>query len=158
MQPMRLSVEKSFKFNQCDFASLHSDDLRRHLKTHTREKLYKCNQCNYASAEAAYLRRHLKIHSGEKSYRCNHCNYASVWLGALRKHQRTHSGKVVQVRLVWPMQRNLRTQSKFFVEKSDIFIPKLYILDLLFFHCRSESDCFGQLWSVGWQSLLRDAD
>ena len=48
MQPMRLctrfggqlekkthSGEKSFKFNQCDIASLHSDDLRKHLKTHT---------------------------------------------------------------------------------------------------------------------------
>ena len=29
-------------------------------------KSYKCNQCNYASSHAGNLRTHLKIHSGEK--------------------------------------------------------------------------------------------
>ena len=27
-------------------------DLRRHLKTHSGEKSYKCNQCDYASSQA----------------------------------------------------------------------------------------------------------
>ena len=110
MQPMRLCTrfggqlekkthpgEKSFKFNQCDFASLHSDDLRRHLKTHTGEKLYKCNQCNYASVILGNLRRHLKTHSVEKSFICNQCDFTSLHLDDLRKHLKTHTGKVIEM-------------------------------------------------------------
>ena len=32
------------------------------------EKANKCNQCEYASSHASDLRRHLKIHGGEKSF------------------------------------------------------------------------------------------
>ena len=60
------SGEKSNKCNQCDYASYHAGDLRRHLKRHSGEKSNKCNQCNYASSQAGVLRIHLKTHSGEK--------------------------------------------------------------------------------------------
>ena len=37
---------KSYKCNQCDYASSHTGHLRTHLKTHSGEKLNKCNQCD----------------------------------------------------------------------------------------------------------------
>ena len=60
------NVIKSYKCNQCDFASANASSLRTHFKTHSGEKPNKCIQCNYASSYASDLRRHLKTHSGEK--------------------------------------------------------------------------------------------
>ena len=42
---------ESEKCNQCDYASSHAGDLRRHLKTHSGEKSNKCKQCDYASSQ-----------------------------------------------------------------------------------------------------------
>ena len=56
------SGDKLSKCNQCDYASSHAGDLRRHLKTHSGEKPNKCNQCDYASSHAGNLRRHMKRH------------------------------------------------------------------------------------------------
>ena len=58
--------QKSNKCNQCDFASVRTNHLRRHLKTHSGEKPNKCNQCDYKSSRADVLRTHLKTHSGER--------------------------------------------------------------------------------------------
>jgi len=55
------------------------------------EKLNKCNLCNYGSLHTGNLRSHLKIHSGEKSYKRNQCDYASVDAGNLKRHMKTHS-------------------------------------------------------------------
>ena len=46
------NVIKSNKCNQCDYASSHTGDLRRHLKTHSGEKSNECNQCDFASTLA----------------------------------------------------------------------------------------------------------
>ena len=40
-------------------------------KTFERERAFKCHQCEYASSEAGNLRRHLKTHSREKWNTCN---------------------------------------------------------------------------------------
>ena len=69
-----MSLKKSNKCNQCDFASSRADVLRTHLKTHSGEigeKSNKCNLCDYASSQASSLMRHLKTHTGEKSNKCN---------------------------------------------------------------------------------------
>ena len=79
--------------NQCDFASLHASNLRRHLKTHNVEKSIECKQCGYASFRADQLRTHSNTHSGEKSNKCNQCDYASSYAGNLRAHLKTHSGE-----------------------------------------------------------------
>ena len=80
------SVIKSYKCNQCGFASSYAGNLRRHLKTHSGEKQNKCNQCDFASSHADNLRTHLKMHSGEKSNKCNQCDYASSQASHLRTH------------------------------------------------------------------------
>ena len=67
------SGKKSFKCDQCNFASSHVGSFRRHLKIHSGEKSHKCNLCDFASVTASDFRRHLKSHTGEKSYKCNQC-------------------------------------------------------------------------------------
>ena len=44
------------------------DDPLRNTKNEEEDK---CNHCNYASSRAGNLRRHLKTHSREKSNKCN---------------------------------------------------------------------------------------
>ena len=69
-----VNVIRSKKCNQCHYASSQTGDLRRHLKTHSREKPIICNWCNYASSKAGNLRTHLKMYSEETSNKCNHLN------------------------------------------------------------------------------------
>ena len=69
--------EKTYKCNQCNFASVQADNLKRHLKTHSGEKSNKCKQCDYASSHASDLRRHMKSHSENESNKCKQCDYAS---------------------------------------------------------------------------------
>ena len=87
------NVIKSHKCNQCDYASSHAGNLRRHLIIHSGEKSNKCNQCDFASSYTSCLRTHLKTHSGEKSNQCSQCDYASSHAGNLRTHLKTHSGE-----------------------------------------------------------------
>ena len=87
------SGEKWHKCNQCDFASVRTSHLRKHLKTHYREKSHKCNQCEYTSVRAGTLRIHMKLYSREKSFKCDQCDFASVFPSNLRKHLKSHSGE-----------------------------------------------------------------
>ena len=43
------------------------------MKTHSGEKTNKCNQCDFASVQANSLKKHLRTHSGEKSNECGVC-------------------------------------------------------------------------------------
>ena len=67
MDQMTMTNEvKSNECNQCEFASVEADNLKKHLKTHSGEKPNKCNQCDFASNMAGNLKKHLETHSGEK--------------------------------------------------------------------------------------------
>ena len=54
------NVIKSNKCNQYDYDSLYANQLRTHLKAHSREKSNKCNQCDFAFSDPSSLRKHLK--------------------------------------------------------------------------------------------------
>ena len=90
---MKKSTDNVNKSNQCDYASSHASDLRRHLKTHIAEKRNKCSQCDYISSQSSHLIRHLKTHSGEKLNKCKHCDFRSSQASNLRTHLKIHSGE-----------------------------------------------------------------
>ena len=79
--------EKSNKCNQCEYVSSHAGNLKRHLKTHSREKL---NQCDFASSDSGTLGVHLKTHSEENP---NQWDFTSFGTGTLGVHLKTHSGE-----------------------------------------------------------------
>ena len=83
------SGEKEDKCNQCHFASVRADNLRRQLKKNPMNATI----CNFASIQAGDLSKHLKTPSGEIFFKCNQCYYASVQAGNLRTHLKTHSGE-----------------------------------------------------------------
>ena len=63
-----MGTDANKRTNKCSAAS---NNLRKHAK-----KSYKCNQCDFASSYASALRTHLKKHSGEKPNKCNQCDFA----------------------------------------------------------------------------------
>ena len=97
LQMQNQNNEKSYKCEQCGFASVQAGKLNRHKNIHSGEKPYQCHQCNFAAVRSDGLKRHLKFHSGEKSYECNQCQYASVQASDLRRHMKSHSGEKTQM-------------------------------------------------------------
>ena len=73
--------------------STSSDTVRISLKNQNNEKSYKCDQCDFASPQVGNLKRHKKIHSGEKPYHCHQCNFAAIRSGDLKRHLKIHSGE-----------------------------------------------------------------
>ncbi|XP_067931088.1 gastrula zinc finger protein XlCGF8.2DB-like [Watersipora subatra] len=66
------STDEPCSCTQCDYRSVWSGDLQRHMKTHTGEILYACTQCDYRSAHSDSLQTHIKTHTREKPYACLH--------------------------------------------------------------------------------------
>ena len=56
-----MAKDKSKKSIKCDSA-IFVGNFGRHLRIHSGEKSHKCEQCDFASAHAGNLKRHIKIH------------------------------------------------------------------------------------------------
>ena len=56
---------KIVQYKQCDFVFVH-------LKFNSGEKSYKCEQCDFASATSSDFRNRKKTHTGEKSHLCTY--------------------------------------------------------------------------------------
>ena len=68
----RQNTRRAKNCGLCDYASVHTSTLRRHMNTHSGDKTHKsctCSQCDFASVWQSALSRHLEAHSGEKSYK-----------------------------------------------------------------------------------------
>ena len=57
MKILKKNGEKSN--NQCDYAPVRAEDLKRHLTTHRGEKSKRCNQCDFGSSYSSTLMEHL---------------------------------------------------------------------------------------------------
>ena len=87
----RLTKEKPYKCNQCEFASNQNCYLNRHKIIHTKEKPYKCDQCEFACSQNGNLMRHKLKHTKEKPYKCNQCEFAWAQNVHLKRHKMTHT-------------------------------------------------------------------
>ena len=84
------SRDKSNKCNQCDCACHDVSNLKRRVKAHRGQRSNKCKQCDFASPQAGHLRTHLANHSREKQDKCNRCDYACYDASNLRRHVKAH--------------------------------------------------------------------
>ncbi|CAG7720636.1 unnamed protein product [Allacma fusca] len=70
-------------FPKCDFKSLHSASLNRHLLTHSTERPFKCDKCDYAAKMRNILLKHQRTHltRSEKTFKVypkQNCQFRTV--------------------------------------------------------------------------------
>lgn len=57
-----------------------------------RTKLHKCSFCDYTTMYSTGLTRHLRTHTGDKPFSCPHCQYSTITQYHLNRHIRIHNG------------------------------------------------------------------
>ncbi|ODN01107.1 Krueppel-related zinc finger protein 1 [Orchesella cincta] len=76
----------SFKCEHCDRAFLFKNNLKAHLRTHTRDKKYTCDLCGKSFIYKESLKNHMLLHSNELPYLCDICGKKFRDRSNRRKH------------------------------------------------------------------------
>ncbi len=86
----KLSGDKLYTCDQCDYRCAKKSHLQRHRRKHTGEKPYKCDQCDYRCAVKSNLLKHSVTHTGERPYKCDLCDFRCKLKHHLQRHQMRH--------------------------------------------------------------------
>ncbi|CAL8126790.1 unnamed protein product [Orchesella dallaii] len=76
----------NFKCEHCDRAFLFKNNLKAHLRTHTRDKKYTCDLCGKSFIYKESLKNHMLLHSNELPYLCDICGKKFRDRSNRRKH------------------------------------------------------------------------
>ncbi|XP_028596133.2 zinc finger protein 507 isoform X1 [Podarcis muralis] len=64
------------------------------------QKLYRCDVCDYTSTMYVGVRNHRRIHNSDKPYRCRMCDFATTNMNSLKCHMRRHPQEHQAVQLM----------------------------------------------------------
>uniref|UniRef100_A0A1I8GRD5 Early growth response protein 1 n=1 Tax=Macrostomum lignano TaxID=282301 RepID=A0A1I8GRD5_9PLAT len=75
----------------CDRRFSRSDELTRHLRTHTGQKPFQCPLCSRSFSRSDHLTTHHRTHTGEKPFACDHCDRRFARSDERKRHARIHN-------------------------------------------------------------------
>ncbi|EGT35495.1 hypothetical protein CAEBREN_07377 [Caenorhabditis brenneri] len=74
----------------CSWIFSRSDELRRHMRTHTGVKPYPCKICNRLFSRSDHLITHNRTHTGEKPFVCDICGRRFARSDEKKRHAKVH--------------------------------------------------------------------
>ena len=87
----RHSNEKNFQCDQCEFAGITNESLKKHLQRHNPDaSKYLCNECDYKSTDSCNFKAHKEVKHGSVVLSCEECDYNTKSRRSLREHKRKH--------------------------------------------------------------------
>lgn len=68
--------ETPYECDTCDYACIHSGDLKKHKLVHSKERHHKCDKCESTFSRADNLKTHqLAVHKELKRFKCSTYDY-----------------------------------------------------------------------------------
>ncbi len=89
-------AEKSGKRMVCKLCNrgfIFMKDLKKHLRSHSKERPHICEICGKSFKSASVMRKHIYVHSGVKPHTCEYCGKGFKDNYNLKGHVRTHTGE-----------------------------------------------------------------
>ncbi|XP_044738039.1 zinc finger protein 501-like [Chrysoperla carnea] len=76
---------------ECEVCHKNVNNLRQHMRSHTKEKPFKCDICDLEFSISSNYARHRKLHSGERPHVCEICGRGFIQKVSLVEHVRRHT-------------------------------------------------------------------